>query len=973
MYRIKQILAAVLVIAITFPLCASALNRYKIELNKNDFTISNFEGYTKIEGNDAFATSKVGYPELSIKGFKYYLPSDIHVTGIKIIRAEKEKIPGYFNIYPVQKMPLSPEEPPVFTPQDSAIYASASPYPGKAADFVYAGYMRGHQLSDIVVYPFEYIPASRELYFYSLIEFEFVTDGINQNPLPKMLDPSTIDDIQKIVQNKDEIHTTSLPTASKINPRIADSIPMVIITEHWGWPWGWPWPFSTEHRASPFSPRTVQMAFEDYAYYKKCLGVNVEVMGRNQIDMTYTGGTIQERIRNYIKDKYLNNYTRWVLFGGDINIVPAAFLQSFHDSTLSDFYYACLDGTWDNDGDGLLGETTIYGDTADYYPEVYVGRIPCRTFDEAYAVINKIKRYQKGDPSHNGYETKALLISSSIMNDHDGQDYANNVKAAIPPSFTITQYHNGDSSSIKSAMESGQGIIVFYGHSGGSGNILLRNWFTCPSCRQWLYSTYFDNMNTGGRYSIFLNSTCFNNNLENDTAISRSFMLNPNGGGVGYIGPTDGEVAWSLRPFHKKIFDELFDSRGGVPLGEAVANAELLLIPQDLTREYFERLALYSYILLGDPQLEVWRESPKVLSVYPQPSQIIAKVQTNIKVTVWGDKVCAAGAFVSFIYNGDYIAGAYADANGIVDFGDYSFDTTGSVIFVVSKSGYYVVEDTMAIRSLGGGGRGDVNLNGIANEIGDAVVFASYFINGLPALVIDQARQIAATDINGDGIMLSLADFVCLTRITVGDALPLAKSASDLIAEFYSDGTSVRLKTPVNVGAALFVFEGEVYPTVGTAASGMEINYAHVNGTTRTLVYSMERGHAITSGEVLNLFGQSNLISVEAATYEGAILATNKDFQLPTKFELSQNYPNPFNQSTQIRFGLSMTTHVRLAIYNIAGQLVRTLADAVMESGSYEVTWNGDNNAGETIASGIYFCKMEAGEFKKTVGMILLK
>jgi hypothetical protein len=102
MYRIKQILAAVLVIAITFPLCASALERYKIELNKHDFTIGNFEGYTRIEGKDAFTGSKVGFPELPIKGLKYYLPSDIHVTGIKVIRTEKERIAGHFDTYPVK-------------------------------------------------------------------------------------------------------------------------------------------------------------------------------------------------------------------------------------------------------------------------------------------------------------------------------------------------------------------------------------------------------------------------------------------------------------------------------------------------------------------------------------------------------------------------------------------------------------------------------------------------------------------------------------------------------------------------------------------------------------------------------------------------------------------------------------------------------------------------------------------------------
>jgi len=167
---------------------------------------------------------------------------------------------------------------------------------------------------------------------------------------------------------------------------------------------------------------------------------------------------------------------------------------------------------------------------------------------------------------------------------------------------------------------------------------------------------------------------------------------------------------------------------------------------------------------------------------------------------------------------------------------------------------------------------GDVNLNGIRNEIGDAVVFTNYFIAGLAAFTINEEGQIQATEVNGDGIVLSVADLVYLIRSIVGDVTPLPKVAPGVKADFYSDGSVVRVKTPVDIGAALFVFEGEVSPTLGSAASGMEVKFGYVNGTTRALVYSMERGRAITSGDVLTLTGQGTLVRVEAATYEGAIL-----------------------------------------------------------------------------------------------------
>ncbi len=263
--------------------------------------------------------------------------------------------------------------------------------------------------------------------------------------------------------------------------------------------------------------------------------------------------------------------------------------------------------------------------------------------------------------------------------------------------------------------------------------------------------------------------------------------------------------------------------------------------------------------------------------------------------------------------------------------------------------------------------RGDINLNGIANEIGDAVVFTNYFIAGLAAFTINEEGQIQATEVNGDGIVLSVADLVYLIRSIVGDVQPLPKVAPGVKADFYSDGSVVRVKTPVDIGAALFVFEGEVYPTLGTAASGMEVKFGHVNGTTRALVYSMERGRAITSGDVLTLTGQGTLVRVEAATYEGAVLETNRKFQIPTQFALNQNYPNPFNPTTTIELALPAASDWTLTIYNVSGQVVADY-NGHNEAGIVTVNWDASN-----LASGLYFYKATAGSFSATKKMVLLK
>jgi hypothetical protein len=91
-------------------------------------------------------------------------------------------------------------------------------------------------------------------------------------------------------------------------------------------------------------------------------------------------------------------------------------------------------------------------------------------------------------------------------------------------------------------------------------------------------------------------------------------------------------------------------------------------------------------------------------------------------------------------------------------------------------------------------------------------------------------------------------------------------------------------------------------------------------------------------------------------------------------FQLHQNYPNPFNPATSIQFSLPQTEKVHLAIYDIRGRLVRTLVDHELYSqGWYTLNWDGRDNLGQKVASGIYFTKLQAGKFAATRKMTLVE
>ncbi len=97
------------------------------------------------------------------------------------------------------------------------------------------------------------------------------------------------------------------------------------------------------------------------------------------------------------------------------------------------------------------------------------------------------------------------------------------------------------------------------------------------------------------------------------------------------------------------------------------------------------------------------------------------------------------------------------------------------------------------------------------------------------------------------------------------------------------------------------------------------------------------------------------------------------NISLPKQFELEQNFPNPFNPQTIIRYELRKAQAVTLVIYNTLGQQVRTLVDDYQTAGSYTVTWDGTSSTASQVSSGIYFYRLQAGDYSETRKMTLLK
>ncbi|MCX6833851.1 MAG: T9SS type A sorting domain-containing protein [candidate division Zixibacteria bacterium] len=275
---------------------------------------------------------------------------------------------------------------------------------------------------------------------------------------------------------------------------------------------------------------------------------------------------------------------------------------------------------------------------------------------------------------------------------------------------------------------------------------------------------------------------------------------------------------------------------------------------------------------------------------------------------------------------------------------------------------------------------GDVNCNGLSYEIADAVMFSNYFVDGLAAFSYREC-SIAASDANYDGETLTIEDLVFLIRVVIGDVQPQYHPSPNP-GQFTWDAASgtVQLAAADSLGAVCLIVTGEITPTL--LADQMKMKFGWDTGWTRILIYSTDAGVALTSGDFVSIPGALGIVSIEAATFDGRAVTEiisdvtgvgDEPGNLPLEFALHANYPNPFNPTTTIRYDLPEQADVRIAVYNVVGQVVRTLVNRPVSAGQYETVWDGRDDSGRQVSSGVYLYRMTAGDFTQSRKMLLLK
>jgi hypothetical protein len=182
--------------------------------------------------------------------------------------------------------------------------------------------------------------------------------------------------------------------------------------------------------------------------------------------------------------------------------------------------------------------------------------------------------------------------------------------------------------------------------------------------------------------------------------------------------------------------------------------------------------------------------------------------------------------------------------------------------------------------------------------------------------------------------------------------------------------------------------ELDLKPTLPPDLQAMQIFWSQKDGLLKAGILDMKGGHSIRPGRRVDLLIlDAKAENLSALRIKDAVLADRNGCVVPVKivteeevqkqrpasFSLSQNYPNPFNPQTQIRYALPADCHVKLTIYNLLGQKVKVLVDKHQSAGYKTVHWDGKDERGDDVASGIYFYRIQAGEFMQAKKMLLLK
>jgi len=487
----------------------------------------------------------VGSPALPASGAQILLPLGAEVRSVDVIAGERVLLGSDLLVEPVgqpYRLMDGPESAAMPTP-DPAIYGSADMYPGASFEEIGTQSFRGYQILVLRLQPVGYIPATGEL-FYSP-NLQVVVETAETDEVPTMFRGFDGDasEVRRRVDNPEVVG--SYEAAGTRGTRAYN---MMILTTS-----------------------ALSDSFAALKTYHDGQGLATEIHTTTDV-----GSSDPADIRDYIRDAYLNDGIDYVLIGGDDDIIPAQnlyvdSLAGYTESNMpGDVYFGCLDGTWNEDGDGRIGEPNdgVGGGDVDLLAEVFVGRCAAGDTTEVNRFVTKTIWYLGGSHSlpaevllvgeYLGFGGVSDYAAATLEELEDGSSAHGYTTVGIPTAdYTITEMFERDMSwskaTLATAINNGLHILDHLGH--GSPD----------------YAMKFDNSDVMSQLDntelLFLYSqTCLAGHLDDTDCWAEMMNIKTDHGafalvmnaryGFGEYNSTDGPSQRFNREFWDAVFDE---------------------------------------------------------------------------------------------------------------------------------------------------------------------------------------------------------------------------------------------------------------------------------------------------------------------------------------------------------------------------------------------------------------------------------
>lgn len=306
---------------------------------------------------------------------------------------------------------------------------------------------------------------------------------------------------------------------------------------------------------------------------------------------------------------------------------------------------------------------------------------------------------------------------------------------------------------------------------------------------------------------------------------------------------------------------------------------------------------------------------------------------------------------------------------------------------------------------------GDINDNGYAFEIGDAITFLNYFMGEVEFTV----RQYANSDCNRDGVQASIADLVYLLGVITGGvssspavepgvlSLPSYSDAKyhpgNNVLGLDADGSfSLNIECPRSLGGAYFVLDFDPRTIeiesveLNRSIDNLEFRWIEDDGKLMIAVYnSSGTASEFKNGDLFTVYyngssqfdnGSFRISRAEFSDTDGAVADASYNINFSDHYSLAtpektglsiMGYPNPFNGRITISYELPRDGSFDLVIFDILGREVKTLMNENKSSGGGAIVWDGSDNYGNDVSSGIYFARLRGETVSASLKLFLLK